>query len=279
MTDIEKGKILAYAETLNVEQIALKTGRHPSTIRRFIQKYNATGQTDNMPQTGRPPVLNDHDKSTLVLEATKERRAPLREIRDNVGLTCSLSTAKRALEEAGIHSRVAAKKPFISEKHARARVEWCMAHKDKTVEDWYRVIFSDEASVEIGRQSRQLRVWRRVGERFNADCLSPTFKSGRQSVMVWGCFAGGLKGPLVFSDENGGKKGKMNASRYVGILETNLLPFQRLIRASIGKTAIFQQDNALIHAAKATKEWLKLKEIETMEWPANSPDLKTYGNR
>src|ERR1041385_8319180 len=71
-------------------------------------------------------------------------------------------------------------------------------HKKKTVSDWAQIIFSDESSVEIGKQSRQIRVWRSVGERFNTDCLTSTFKSGRKSVMVWECFTGGIKGPLVF---------------------------------------------------------------------------------
>src|SRR5947207_13271704 len=70
----------------------------------------------------------------------------------------------------------------------------------KTVSDWAQIIFSDESSVEIGKQSRQIRIWRSVGERFNTDCLTSTFKSSRKSVMVWGCFAGGIKGPLVFCE-------------------------------------------------------------------------------
>ena len=79
---------------------------------------------------------------------------------------------------------VAAKKPFISEKHALARISWCEKYKEKTAYDWAQVIFSDESSVKIGKQSRQIRVWRHTGERFNTECLAPTFKSDQKSVMV-----------------------------------------------------------------------------------------------
>ena len=70
----------------------------------------------------------------------------------------------------------------------------------------HKLFFSDESSVEVGKQSRQVKIWRRVGERFNTECLAPTFKSGRQSVMIWGCFAGGIKGSLVFCDKVKEKK-------------------------------------------------------------------------
>ncbi|CAG8597595.1 8364_t:CDS:1, partial [Funneliformis caledonium] len=69
-----------------------------------------------------------------------------------------LTTAKRVLHDVGIYSHVDAKKPFISEKHLLDHISWCKKYKENTVYDWARVIFSDESSVEIGKQSRQLRV-------------------------------------------------------------------------------------------------------------------------
>ncbi|CAG8634193.1 6143_t:CDS:2, partial [Funneliformis caledonium] len=58
-----------------------------------------------------------------------------------------------ALHDVGIYSYVSAKKPFISEKHALVRISWCEKYKEKTAYDWVQVIFSDESSVEIGKQS------------------------------------------------------------------------------------------------------------------------------
>ncbi|CAB5395192.1 unnamed protein product [Rhizophagus irregularis] len=99
-------------------------------------------------------------------------------------LSCSLTTAKQTLYDAGIHSHVAAKKPFISKRYASARISWYEKYKEKTTCDWVQVIFSDESSIEIEKQLRQIRVWRHTGERFNTKCLTPIFKSGQKSVMV-----------------------------------------------------------------------------------------------
>ena len=59
--------------------------------------------------------------------------------------------------------------------------------------------WSDEASFELNKTGH-IRVWREPGEQAHRDCLVLTFKSGRVSVMVWGCFVGEQKGPLVIYD-------------------------------------------------------------------------------
>ena len=135
MSPQDKGKILAYMENFNTTQIAKKMGRDPITIRRFINKYKETGKTDNLPRPGRPPVLNNDKKSALTNEVVKNRREPIHKIINTLGLNCSITTAKKSLHEAGIYSHVAAKKPFISERHAAARVSWCEKYKEKITQD------------------------------------------------------------------------------------------------------------------------------------------------
>ena len=51
--------------------------------------------------------------------------------------------------------------------------------------------------MEIGKDSRVLQVWRRPGEKYLEKCIKPSFKSGRQSLMIWGCMANGKLGPLI----------------------------------------------------------------------------------
>ena len=260
-------------ENFNPAQIARKIGRDPTTIRRFIDKYKKTGKTENLPRSGRPPALNNNEKNALISEVTENRREPLHEAINKLGLSCSLTTAKQTLYDAGIHSHVAAKKPFISKKHASARVSWCEKYREKTAHDWAQVIFSDESSIEIGKQSRQIRVWRHTGERFNIECLTSTFKSGRKSVMVWGCFAGGIKGPLVFCDESKEGNEKINSNTYIRILNSHLNPFQHTVCELTGRAAIFQQDNVPIHTTKITKDWLKKNKIDS-GFPRTVSELK-----
>ncbi|CAG8502887.1 9297_t:CDS:2 [Funneliformis caledonium] len=121
-------------------------GRDPTTIRRFINKYKKTVSIENLPRSGRPPALNIIEKNALVNEVKRNRRAPLHEVVN----TLQPKTAKTILYEAEICSRVAAKKkPFISERHAAARISWYEKYKEKSASYRNQVIFSDESSVEI----------------------------------------------------------------------------------------------------------------------------------
>ena len=104
-------------------------GRDPTTIRRFINKYKETGKIENLPRTGRPPALNNDEKNALINEVIKNRRIPIHEVINTLDLNCCLTTAKKSLHEAGIYFHVAAKKPFISKRHAAVRVNWCKRKK------------------------------------------------------------------------------------------------------------------------------------------------------
>ena len=114
-------------------------GRDSTTIRRFINKYKETGKIENLPRTGRPPALNNDEKDALINEVMKNRCIPIHEVINTLDLNCCLTTAKKSLHEAGIYSHVAAKKPFISERHAAARVNWCEKHKKKQFQIGHRL--------------------------------------------------------------------------------------------------------------------------------------------
>ncbi|CEG75895.1 hypothetical protein RMATCC62417_10869 [Rhizopus microsporus] len=72
------------------------------------------------------------------------------------------------------------------------------------------VIWTDGSSFEIGKLSPQPRVWRNASEKFKKECLAPTFKSGRTSIMVWDAIADGMKSKLVFM-----KKGMRTSADFI----------------------------------------------------------------
>ncbi|KAG9297905.1 hypothetical protein G9A89_002613 [Geosiphon pyriformis] len=81
---------------------------------------------------------NNQEKDLLMGKAKEKQNKPLHEIVNNFGLKCSLSTAANVLYNSRLHSLIAVKNLYISETHAY---------------NWATVIFSDERSVEIGKQS------------------------------------------------------------------------------------------------------------------------------
>ena len=106
-------------------------------------------------------------------------------------------TLRKEIKHIGFHNRVATKKPFLSDKHKADRLAFAKKYQAWEVLDWMNVIWTDEASFEIGRNSLQVKVWRRPYERYSWDCLAPIFKSGHTSIMIWGAFIGYEKCPIV----------------------------------------------------------------------------------
>lgn len=85
--------------------------------------------------------------------------------------------------------------------------------------------------------------------------------------MVWAAITITEKTSLVIMtrDPDAVRNG-YTAWSYIWALEEGLLPIYKPGDA-------FQQDNARIHTAKSTQEWLENHGIWVIEWPPHSPDL------
>ena len=60
---------------------------------------------------------------------------------DELKVKMSERTVRRALQEAGIKPAEKEKKPRLSAKNIKMRLEFARRHKDWTIEDWKRVIW------------------------------------------------------------------------------------------------------------------------------------------
>ena len=142
---------------------------------------------------------------------------PLKDITNLVEPKISESTVRRRHSEAGLNSYVAAVKPGLRVENVKARLQWGLKYKDWTVEDWKKVIWSDESSIWIGANPRRQWVIRPQGERLNPKYVKRSFKSAQVKVMVWACFTGDRLGPLIVCDEGG-----IGADEYEDILYDGL---------------------------------------------------------
>ena len=153
--------------------------------------------------------------------------------------------------------------------HVTKRLQWAQAHRDWTAEDFERVIWSDECSVEKSKDPKLQWVFREPGEQWLADCVHPKEKDKGISLMVWGCFWGKKKGPLVPITQN------INKTRYVRLLRRHLFPVIHQMN-SFGmqlEDILFQQDNAPVHKAYSVMALFERHDVGLEEHPPYSPDL------
>ena len=65
---------------------------------------------------------------------------PLQDIINLSGLPISRFTTSRRLKDVNLQSRYAKRKPFLSAKHKRDRLEWALRYKDWTPGHWTKAI-------------------------------------------------------------------------------------------------------------------------------------------
>lgn len=180
----------------------------------------------------------------------------------------SPSTVQRRLNEDGLKGRAPIKKPLLTAKHIKARYNFGLKHQSWTVDDWKRVLFTDETKLNKRGSDGKVWTWRRTGELLKPKHVKTTIKHD-DSVMVWGCFNSTGIGDIHILDDI------MNAAVYIRILSSHMLPSARRL---FKENFIFQQDNDPKHTAKKVKEYLKNKNITVLDWPSQSPDLNPIEN-
>lgn len=239
-----------------------------STVNDIIVKYRAGYGLKDRPRSGRPRKTSKKvdriikRKSTADVKKTAAEIA--REIQDENLANVSRSTVTRRLHDVGLFGRIGIKKPLISKKNKKARLQFAKDHQNWTVEDWKKVAFSDESKFNLFGSDGRQHVRRPIGTRNDVRYQIPTVKHGGGSVMVWGVFSAQGVGPLVEIN------GNMNAAIYKDILERNLLAYAE---ETMPQDWIFQQDNDPKHTSKLLKQWFSASNVRVLSWPSQSPDL------
>jgi transposase len=252
-----------------VKIIAEHTGHKLDTVYRTLRNFDSRNTVERLEGSGRPKKLNDRDVRTLVKHAKANRRATLGDITNSLPTNVSERTVRRTLHANGINSRIAKKKPYLSAVHRKKRLDFAKNHQSWSLEQWRKVVWTDEASVELGKNSRTVRVWRRTDEANELECLTPTFKSGRTSIMVWAAITLDKKSALVIMDP-----GRRTAQDFVDqVYEGPLLEFLQQC-----DQPILMEDGASIHRSNAPKVWREAHGVSKLEWPPQSPDLNPIEN-
>ncbi len=159
-----------------------------------------------------------------------------------MGESCRKSTITAALHQSGLYGRVARRKPLLSTRNMKARMEFVKKHLKDSKMVTNNILWSDESKIELfGLNSKQY-VWRKPGTAHHLSNTVPTVKHGGGSIMPVGVFSAAGTGRLVAIE------GKMNVAKYRDILDENLLQSVQDLR--LGRRFTFQQDNDPKHTAK-----------------------------
>lgn len=161
---------------------------------------------------------------------------------------------------------------LLLEEHAVKRLKWAEEHINWAEEDWKRVRWSDECSIERGSGVRQGWVFRRPGEGLERWAVQGKPLFTRFSQMFWACFGFDIRSDLVVMEgDPDSKRGGVTSKVYIKVLDEYLFTV-------LDHDSIFMQDNSRIHTAKKVQAWFEQHDVELMEWPPYSPDLNPIEN-
>lgn len=258
-----------YKRGLNQSTISKKYTIHKSVISRILSRYRETGSVETTHKGGRPRKSSKREDLLIIRMIKKNPFISLTEIVNDLKLKFSDRTVRRRAVEAGLFSRRPTKKPLVSKKNRLACLKFAKEHINWTVQKWKTVLFSDESKFNLIGSDGMRRVRRPNKNRFNPKYCNKTLKFGGGNIKVWGCVSG--QGPSPLHEV----LGKMDRFQYKDILENVMLPHAE---DEMPIKWIFQHDNDPKHTSKLAKKWLSDKEIDVLEWPAQSPDLNIIEN-
>jgi transposase len=252
---------------LSGHQISIQTGVSNATISRLRSRYRPYLQKAS---GGRPPKLSESDirHATRLIGTGKAENAVqvTKALQDIINQPLSSQTVRNHLKGVGMKAVVKKKRPILSKRHRKERLDFSLSHQNWILEDWKKVVWSDEIKINrLGSDGRKW-LWKKAGEGLSDRMVEGTLKFGGGCVMVWGCMMWEGVGYACKID------GKMDGDLYVKILDEE-------VQDSIeyfGKTKddiIFQQDNDPKHKCKKATKWFQDHGYNVLPWPAQSPDL------
>jgi len=181
---IEKRNVIVdlHKSKKSFKEIAEVTKVNFYTVRYIIRKWKKIGQVANISGRGRKMSTTPRFDRQIIKEVTLNRSISAPKL--NAGLLSyyqvqiSDQTVRNRIKSQGYNGRVARKKPLVSRVNEKKRFNWAKAHSGWTLEDWKKVMFTDESKFCLFESGGNRRVWRKAGEALKKECLRPTVKHG-----------------------------------------------------------------------------------------------------
>lgn len=273
LTEFEVARLVTLLEEGHSQRyVANSIGVSPSVVNRLYARFRETELYSRRTGQGRRRATSSREDRRITRHALREPIVIARVIagqfmnhRHNPPRPISNSTIRRRLRDVDLRSRRPVRVPLLTRTHQRQRLAYARHYVHWGQRQWANVLFTDESRFCLHGNDRRVRVWRRRGERHNANHTRPVVAFNGGSVMVWAGVTRYSRTPLIVLPPGG-----LTAARYVDeILRPVVLP----LRQRMGNRFVLMQDNARAHTARHTLRFLRQNRISVLGHPSVSPDL------
>jgi len=265
----QRWQIIGMHQTgMSCRAIGAQLNINHTVISRLIRKHTDFGEVKDARRSGRPRKTTDRDDRALVRQARRSPKSTCTQLRHgwHPFNRVSISTIRRRLNFTGLRARRPIRRPLVTNQHRHARLAWCQARARWNLRTWRRIHWSDESRFLLHHTDGRARVWRERGTAYDQRNIQCDVPFGGGSVMVWGCCSYDCKLDLITVP------GTLNGLRYQNLILDGAV-VAHFDNHALATRPVFMDDNARPHRARAVVQHLQHNAIETLPWPARSPDM------
>lgn len=167
-----------------VAEIAIAIPCSEKTVRRWIQRFNEGGDHalhDHRRNNFGPRKTRAEEDKAIVAAVTRQPFGTVQQAVNAANVAISERTARRRLNEVGIHCYRPAHKIPLTPVHREQRITFALENLVTSREEWE--IWTDE-KVFVSSADHQPYVWRLRDQRLHPNHVLPTHRSGRISCAM-----------------------------------------------------------------------------------------------
>ncbi|EIE80082.1 hypothetical protein RO3G_04787 [Rhizopus delemar RA 99-880] len=156
-----------------------KIAKQVGVSRTTVQKYRSSlKMSGNFDEGGRPSLISqrmvNYIRRLVTLGRKNNAVETQKALKEEFGMSVSDSTVRRVLKKAGFIAFVKPQKPLLRSQNIVKRLQWAKSHQHWAMDDWKRVIFSDETKVNRFASDGKAYAWKLPHEELNSRHVQQT---------------------------------------------------------------------------------------------------------
>lgn len=204
-----------------------------STVRYTIKKETSRSDQRSQYRSGQPKKLSLEQERDLIQKAQEDEHIEMRGLHEAVQQHTSKSTVRGLFRN--IHKRKwrQRQRPEIQPIHAEKRLNWARRYEYLSPEDWRRVIWTDECSVERGKGIRPIWTWNSPTEQLEKQDIYGVRTGKSVKQMFWAGFSYDRRTGLVPLDGDPDSRHHGVTSSIISDLYRSYLPILFTLEISL----------------------------------------------
>jgi transposase len=169
LKEIDRKEVEVLAkEGKSVRDIAKQLGIAKSTVQDTLMRLKRHGTLKSLPRSGRKRKTTSRIDRKILTLAENSGRPNAKEIANQLRelklVDVCPRTVQNRLHEHDLYGRALVKKPLLTNKHIAQRIAFAKKYQNWTVDDWKRVLWSDETKICLHGSDGRRWTWRKPGE-------------------------------------------------------------------------------------------------------------------